>query len=414
MALGPRRAVRPHLALPDGHLLLESVDQKAARIEGLGPVAAHDLHQNARLPRRHFANRVVDAHEQAAEALDGALRQLAKRSLSERAVCLVRKSHQLAMLRMRLATCAAEEHALAAAPRIIACGDVGDGLSNQLNVNVGRHLVVSYRLAAMHSETHIPAPPPLAPTLAPLGIDPRAVLDRLHESGFRFAQLSATQPGMRPRELDRSARRDLLATMRRREIEPAGIDLWIPPEHFSDPAQVDRAASAAIAAIELAADLGRVPVSVTLPVRDRGCEDASEARPAWEEAVTALIAEAYRRGVPLADYAVFTEPAAPREHNEFFGIGVDPAAWLAVGRDPAQAVTAIGSSLISARLCDLTTSGMRSPIGGSTGGGRLDVTSYKVALSIAGHERPVALDARQWDDPWSGVERSRTLWHGGG
>ena len=37
-------------------------------------------------------------------------------------------------------------------------------------------------------------------------------------------QLSAAQAGLRPRELDRSARRDLLATLRRRELAVAGID----------------------------------------------------------------------------------------------------------------------------------------------------------------------------------------------
>src|SRR5690606_35381914 len=106
---------------------------------------------------------------------------------------------------------------------------------------------------------------PLAPTLAALPGEPRRSIDRLHELGFRFIQLSATHPGLRPRELDQSARRDLLATLRRRERSPAGVDLWIPPEHFADAAQVDRAVAAAIAAIELAADLGRVPLSLALP-----------------------------------------------------------------------------------------------------------------------------------------------------
>jgi sugar phosphate isomerase/epimerase len=246
---------------------------------------------------------------------------------------------------------------------------------------------------------HIPAPP-LAPTLAALGDDPRRAIDHLHELGFRHVQLSAAQPGLRPREMDRSARRDLLAMMRRREIEPAGIDLWIPPEHFEDATHVDRAVSAVVSAIEMAADLGRVPVSITLPARG---EDASGVK----EATGSVIAAAHRFGVPIADHAV---PIAAREDDEFFGIGIDPAAWLASGTNPADVVSANAESLVAARLCDLSTAGMRVPIGDSGGGGRLDVEAYKVALSVAGYERPVVVDARQWLDAWRGVEQTRAAW----
>ena len=48
----------------------------------------------------------------------------------------------------------------------------------------------------------------LAPTLAALGDRPRTAIDRLAGLGFRAVQLSASQPGLRPRELDRSGRRD--------------------------------------------------------------------------------------------------------------------------------------------------------------------------------------------------------------
>ena len=91
----------------------------------------------------------------------------------------------------------------------------------------------------------------LAPTLGPLAelLAPRSVFDRLSELGYRYVQLSAAQPGLRPRELDKSARRDLLATLRRREMSPAGVDLWIPPDHFLASATVDRAAEAVVEAI---------------------------------------------------------------------------------------------------------------------------------------------------------------------
>src|SRR5688572_964638 len=99
---------------------------------------------------------------------------------------------------------------------------------------------------------------PLAPTLAPLldGDTPfRVAFDRLRSMEFRSVQLSATHPGLRPRELDKSARRDLLATLRRNELEPSGIHLWIPSADFDDPKKADRALSAALNTIELAVDM---------------------------------------------------------------------------------------------------------------------------------------------------------------
>ena len=104
----------------------------------------------------------------------------------------------------------------------------------------------------------------LAATLEPLG-DPVESLEWLGGAGVRGVQLSATQPGLRPRTLDGAARRELRARLKRLELTLSGLDLWIPPEHFTEPANVDRATAAAEAAVVLAADLGRVPVSMTLP-----------------------------------------------------------------------------------------------------------------------------------------------------
>ncbi len=136
---------------------------------------------------------------------------------------------------------------------------------------------------------------PLAPTLGPLGDQPRAALDRLAAMGFRYVQLSATQSGLRPRDLDRSARRDLLVRLRRLEMQVSGLDLWIPPAHFLDPALVDRAVDAVRAALELAGDLQRCPISLELP---RPLDDESLGP------VIETIAElALRVGVELADHA---------------------------------------------------------------------------------------------------------------
>ena len=107
------------------------------------------------------------------------------------------------------------------------------------------------QLAGVHGDL------PLAPTLAPLGDRPRVALDRFAAMGFRHVQLSAMQPGLRPRDLDRSGRRDLGVRLGRLGMTAAGVDLWIPQTHFVDPYQVDRAVAAVLGAIELAGALDR-------------------------------------------------------------------------------------------------------------------------------------------------------------
>lgn len=257
---------------------------------------------------------------------------------------------------------------------------------------------------AAASESH--AQLDLAPTLGALPGDVRRSLDRIAALGFRCVQVTATQPGLRPRDLDGSARRDLLGTLRRRELAVSGLDLWIPASHFRNPAHVDRAVGAAVAGIDLAADLGRCPVSMTLPPAKQHADDEPDEPSAVAvEAVQAVVDAAHRAGVPLADHHV---PVTERAWDGLIGIGIDPAAWIAAGDDPAQVVSQHGDQLIAARLSDLLTTGLRGPIGADDG--RLDVMGYHVALTVAGYRRPVVLDTRQWPDPWHDLQASAVHW----
>jgi len=243
----------------------------------------------------------------------------------------------------------------------------------------------------------------LSVTLTELGGAPRPAMDRAHELGLRWVQLSATQAGLRPRELDASARRDLLATLRRRELGLSGLDVWLPPDHFLDPATVDRALGAATGAVGLAADLGRVPVSINLP---RVGEEAPQVA-ALSEVIDALTTIADRQGVAIADHTL------PAQERSGIGMGIDPAACLAIDTDPVSLVTAAGGNLISARLCDLLRTGMRGPIGSFTEG-RLDVAAYRATLSVVGYDRPVIVDARQWSSPLPGITTTIRAWESAG
>ncbi len=238
--------------------------------------------------------------------------------------------------------------------------------------------------------------PSLAPTLAAFGDKPRAALDRLASLAFRAVQLSASQPGMRPRELDRSGRRDLLGRLRRLEIAPAGLDLWIPEAHLRDPVRIDRAVGAIEAAVELAADLGRVSLSLLLPRRDEPPDPI-------EQVLEAVIEKSLRFGVPLADCEV------PPSDRADVGVGIDPVIWLSNGRDPVDAVVAHAERVESARLGDLTASGDRIPVGDADQG-QLDLGAYRGALMRCGYKGPVVVDVRSTGDPWRQLAESAHAW----
>ncbi len=234
----------------------------------------------------------------------------------------------------------------------------------------------------MHAFTRL-AP---APTLAPLarGGDPRPALQHIAQSGFRHVQLSAALTGMRPRDLDRSARRDLLARLRRIELAVAGIDLWIPAEHYTLPEHADRAAAAVLEAIELAAELGRVPLSIRLP------DEVNE------EIVSAWRSRGETCGVIIADHA-------PQPHA-LLSSGIDPAVLLAAGSDPVAHASRV-ANLAAARFSDFRDESRTTP-----GAGRLDVLAYQVALVSRSFEAPVALDLRRVANPLSALDAALKAW----
>lgn len=243
-------------------------------------------------------------------------------------------------------------------------------------------------------------PPILAVSLAGLQThaSPAGAIRWSASLGFRAAALNAAAPGVRPRELSRSGRRDLASLLRRLDLRLAGLDLWIPPEHYLDSARSDRAIAAAEGAVNLAGELARLLggpfnrplVSLTLPT-ESGAE-------AVRESLAERCAEAE---AIVADHAISSggmsagEPPAPLNHP--IGIGLDPAAYLLAGRDPAGEASRLGDRLYSARLSDAA-SAERTPVGR----GRLDRTRYLAALSAAGYSAPVILDLRGLRD----LERS--------
>ncbi|MDX2132639.1 MAG: hypothetical protein SFY69_11370 [Planctomycetota bacterium] len=199
---------------------------------------------------------------------------------------------------------------------------------------------------------------------------------------YRSVHLDAASPDTRARDLSRSARRDLAAVLRRLSLLPAGLDLWIPPEHFASGAHVQRACEAVTDAIDLASELGALagtpPPVVCIQVSPGATADVARS----------LGMAAERRGVRLADHAW---PARP---DASLAIGIDPASMLGAGADPVQGVTTLAGTPATARLSDLSAAG-RVP----AGDGRLDVLLYEGALSARSFEGPLVVDVRHLREP---------------
>ena len=216
---------------------------------------------------------------------------------------------------------------------------------------------------------------------------PSRAMARCARLGARAIQLDGTAKGLRARELGRSARRDLAAGLRRLELELAGIDLWIPPEHFASGEHADRALAATAGALGLAAELAgllgagsRAIVSARLP-------DDERVRAHIESAAASA-------GAVLADHA--TPPSG--SGGEWLRLGLDPAAVLGDGGDPIELAGSRADRLATARLSDIS-AGQRALPGEA--GTRVDPAAYAAVLSLAEGVRHVVIDT-------GGLERAET------
>ncbi len=233
-----------------------------------------------------------------------------------------------------------------------------------------------------------------------LAHSPKATLERIASLGFGFVTLDAAAPGLRPRELSRADRRELAALLRRLELSVGGVELWIPAAHFADAATVDRAVEAVCQALLLLADL-RLHVET--------CSGLSLALPATpvQGVVETLTERAGSLEARLADFSASAEegPDAGERDSAVWGAGLDPAALLLQGLNPAQRAAQLGQRLAAAKLNDAT-AGARVEVGC----GQLDVAAYRAALSVGGLAAPVALDLQGLADHAGAARRARRVW----
>jgi len=192
--------------------------------------------------------------------------------------------------------------------------------------------------------------------------------------------LDAMLPGLRPRELDRSARRDLASMLKRSGVGATGIDLYLPPQHLAETAHVDRAVSAITSAIELLSELASLGAMQTkvlclaLPLKP------------LTTALDAIAAAAQERGVTITDFSLPAASDVPAS----IARGIDCAQAIASGQDPASLIASSAPGAI--RLCDWDGT-RRVPVGT----GRLEPRLLVASASIAAPSVPVVIDLRGID-----------------
>ena len=229
----------------------------------------------------------------------------------------------------------------------------------------------------------------------------KQAVGQLSKLGFRAIQLDATLSGIRPRDLDQRSRQDLIAVLTRSSMQLAGLDCFIPRKDFELPDHVDRAVAAASACIELAADFGRVPVSLALPI-------ASVA----SDVQTALLTVADAHGVPLAIHAEDQLDQLKQWvidiNQPILGLSMDPASLIASDIDPDIQVQQLGDYLTVGRLSDYRKdTNLRCAVGQ----GSLDLMSYRLMLDMAkGRRGPVVLDLRGLEYPQQAAAQAIQAW----
>lgn len=240
-----------------------------------------------------------------------------------------------------------------------------------------------------------PIPVPAAPG-ASRAAEVRWLLPWARRAGFRAVQLCAATPGLRPRELDRSARRDLAASLRRDDLACSGLDLWIPEQHFADPQYLDRAVAAVLSAIELAADLATLAAGSVVTSRPARPGLVSLLLPSslGADIRASLAQHARSRGVHLADHRWPVDESAPADPDDPLRIGLDPATILASGADPAAFAARLAKRVASARLTDLARGPLGLRVAPGSRQGRLDVLSYLIGLATASYSGFAVADLR--------------------
>ena len=349
------------------------------------------LDQDTVLPDFDAPDRMQDPDRHDIELLADLTSKFLQQGACHRLMHFVLECDQRAVFRMVLAPGRSTEQAFRSLLR--SCGACGktEWRCGEICHHVGWHRLLAYTPFVL--EPSLP--------IAVFDLPPKQGLLAAGRLGFRGVTLSAAQPGLRPRELDRSARRGLLAELRRLELDCTSIDLLLPREHYQQAEHVDRALAATRQAIELADDLGARTVFLRLPPAG---DDVIAGESGREVAAAAANARVRVVDVSLDGPAM----AAFADGGELpVAVGMDTAAWLAEGEDPIGGIVRLDDRLGGVRLVDLDGNGTRVPV---SMGRRIDLDAFRTGLEVGGFDGAVVLDARGWRDPVQGLVQDLEAW----
>ena len=373
--------------------MLQTVDHGPTGEKRRVPVSAGGLDQDARRTNRNAPDGMDHSQGIDLEFLEDLLGEALQLGHRHGLVGFVLQRLQGPVLRVLFRPRGPHEGARRSLTRKRLTGGKCDRSRTEFDLDAFSHRVPAYT-------PHVLEP---AVPISVFDLPPRPGLAMASRLGFRAVTLSAAQPGIRPRELDRSARRGLLAELRRLELECTGIDLFLPREHYEQPEHIDRALSAAGQAIQLADDLGALSVFLRLPPEG---EDGQRGDAIRELAAAAAGARARVSDISLDGQAL----ASVRKGEELpIDVAMDTAAWIAEGSDPIAGIVELDARLGGIRLVDVDANGMRVP---ASKGRALDLDAVRTGLEIGGFSGAVVLDARGWADPINGLLGDLEVWRG--
>lgn len=212
---------------------------------------------------------------------------------------------------------------------------------------------------------------------------PRQRIETARALGARAVLLDASLPGVRPRELDRSARRGLCALLRRMELRLDGAELPIPAPHFADPATQDRALAAVAETSAFLAEAAAL--AETTRLLHLAAPDPQAAAAAAPHDIT------------------LTAPAQP-DLPQPYSAALDLGAVVLAGSDPVAAVGAT-PKLGAIRLTDAR-NGARCALGH----GDVDVFALHAAAATVAPEASLIIDTTNLPDARAAAEQTLAAW----
>ncbi len=237
-------------------------------------------------------------------------------------------------------------------------------------------------------------------SLALSGLEPqtdvRAQLSATSALGFRAVQLDVTHPQCRPRSLDRSARRDVAAALRRYELLLSGVDLLIPQRHFVEVTHLDRALAAARNAMEFAREIADLVGGDPVVTSRLDLESPPGVLQTLNDA-------AISEGATFAAL-VWPVPESTPE-GPGFRLAFDPATVIAKGDDPIDALMVAGDAVRSYRLSDWRPEGRVYP-----GAGNLDLDAYRAIAQTRGDSGTFILDPAGLADQGATIAQFVSRW----